>query len=41
MKCKKCGQEVSEIYADGLCCCCIMAGQEEAIKENPEYYGGS
>ncbi len=38
MKCTKCGEEADLYCNNTLCSCCIMAGQEEAIKKNPEYY---
>jgi len=40
-KCTKCGEEDDLYCNDTLCCMCIMAGQESAIKKNPEYYTDS
>lgn len=45
-ECQQCGKNDDGGLYRGLdnkwrCCSCIMAGQEEAIKENPEYYSQS
>lgn len=42
-ECEQCGKNDDGGLYEGVdkiwrCCSCIMHGQEEAIKKNPEYY---